>query len=1042
MPKPDRSIEDWQNPRVVGCNKEPGHVTLVPYADAATAMSAQREASPYFRLLNGDWRFCWAPTPQDAPADFFRPDAEAGDWATIPVPSNWEMQGYGKPMYTNVQYHFRADDLPRVPDDQNEVGSYRTTFHIPSEWAGRQVFLVFEGVSSAFYLWVNGEQVGYSQDSCLPAEFNITPYIHVGENLLAARVYRLCDGSYLEDQDHWRLSGIHRDVYLFATPTVHVRDYTVRTTFDAHYRDAELYLQAIVKNYGMAAAEPYTLRAALYDAEGRRVLEAPLGDSLAPQAGEEVVVELTAEVASPHKWSAEDSYLYTLLLTLEDAQGQVAEVLSSRAGFRQVELKEGLIHVNGVPIVFQGVDRHDHDPERGKAVPLDLMRTDVLLMKRHNINAVRTSHYPNDPRFLELCDRYGLYVIDEANLESHGVWDRLAKDPEWEHAFLERGIRMVARDKNHPSVIIWSLGNESGYGPNHDAMANWIHAHDPTRLVHYHPAENAPIVDMISFMYPTIERLVAAAEDPTETRPVIMCEYAHSMGNSTGNLKEYWEAIETHRRLQGGFIWDWVDQGLRRETPGGEVWYAYGGDFGDEPNDGNFCLNGLVFPDRTAQPGLIEYKKVIQPVRIEAVDLLRGVVRLTNRYQFSDLSGLTITWTLAEDGQVLQQGSLPSVALKPGESCELVVPLERPELHPGCEYWLTLTFALAEDTLWAEAGHVVAWEQMAIPYEVPEASKLPLAEMRPLALEVSAETIAVRGYEFSLTFDRAAGTLSSWRFMGRELLIGGPKLNVWRAPTDNDAAGRRPQSAEKLWRAAGLDRLAHVVRRVEAVQPQVQLVCVTIDSFVCAPDRTAGFDCTYTYHIYGSGHVLLETHIWPGAGLPHLPRIGVQMQLRAPLHTFTWYGRGPHESYADRKESAAVGLYSGSVDEQYVPYIVPQENGNKTDVRWVALRDDGGLGLLVVGKPLLEVSAHHYTTEDLTVAQHTHELRRRPEITLNLDARQSGLGGASCGPGTLPQYLIQPEETCFGVWLRPVAFEMGALPALAKQLPEAGGDSK
>ncbi|MBM3190261.1 MAG: DUF4981 domain-containing protein, partial [Chloroflexi bacterium] len=751
------------------------------------------------------------------------------------------------------------------------------------------------------------------------------------------------------------------------------------------------------------------------DAQGRAVLDAPLEAPVALGADGEAAVALEQGVPAPRKWSAEEPYLYTLLLTLRDAQGHVLEVVSGRVGFRQVELKDGLICVNGAPVVFKGVDRHDHDPDRGKAVTLESMRADVLLMKRYNLNAVRTSHYPNDPRFLDLCDRYGLYVIDEANVESHGVWDKLAKDPAWELAFLERGARMVERDKNHPSVIIWSLGNESGYGRNHDVMANWMHAHDPTRLVHYHPAENAPIVDMISFMYPTIDRLVAAAQDEQETRPVIMCEYAHSMGNSTGNLKEYWEAIDAHRRLQGGFIWDWAEQGLRRVTPEGVGYYAYGGDFGDEPNDGNFCLNGLVMPDRSVKPGLIEYKKVIQPVRIEPVDPLRGVVRVTNRYQFADLSGLAVSWTLAEDGHVLQRGALPRLALQPGESQEVRVPFRRPRANPGCEYWLTVTFALAEDAPWAEAGHVVAWEQMAVPLKAPAAPRPAFSRMRELALDTSGDAIRVNGYDLALTFDRALGALSSWQFMGRELLVAGPRLNVWRAPTDNDAAGGRRESAEMLWRAAGLDRLEHTVRRVDAVQLRPQAARVVVESFVCAPDRASGFDCTYTYTLYGSGDVLLETHVLPGPGLPHLPRVGLQMRLRRPLSRMAWYGRGPHESYCDRKESAAVGYYEGTVDDQYVPYIVPQEFGNKTDVRWVALRDDGGLGLLAVGMPPLEVSAHHYSLDNLTAARHTHELRRLNETVLYLDARQSGLGGASCGPGTLPQYLIQPEETRFTV---------------------------
>ncbi|MCD6520414.1 MAG: DUF4981 domain-containing protein, partial [Anaerolineae bacterium] len=690
-----------------------------------------------------------------------------------------------------------------------------------------------------------------------------------------------------------------------------------------------------------------------------------------------------------------------------------------RVGFRQVELKDGLIHVNGVPIYLKGVNRHDHDPDRGKAVTRESMLQDILLMKRFNFNAVRTSHYPNDPYWLDLCDEYGLYVFDEANIESHGVWDRLTKDPEWKLAFLERGIRMVERDKNHPSVIVWSLGNESGYGPNHDALADWIHQHDPTRLVHYHPAEDAPIVDMVSFMYPSISKLVEEAqkEDP---RPIVMCEYAHSMGNSTGNLKEYWQVIEKYKRLQGGFIWDWVDQGLRRRTEDGVEWYAYGGDFGDEPNDGSFCINGLVFPDRTPQPAVWEHKKVVQPVRLEPVDLLKGRVRVTNRYHFSDLGGLRIFWELQEDGRIIQEGELERLSLAPGESQVLSVPFEQPSFTPGAEYWLMLRFVLAESTRWAEAGHVVAWEQFAIPFPVPERPLLRVAEMPALELSDEAGAFLVRGQGFALRLSKAEGRLSSWHYRGLELLRWGPRLNIWRAPIDNDIVPAREDKPAAYWRKAGYDRLAQWVEEVTSEQPLPQVVRLRVRARLQAPDREKGFRCTYLYTIYGSGDLLLDVELSPEGELPTLPRVGLQLELPPGLETLTWYGRGPHENYVDRKQGAAVGLYSGTVDEQYVPYVVPQENGNKEDVRWLTLTNSRGWGLLAVGMPLFGASAHHFTTEDLTVAQHTCDLVRRSGVVLNLDHRQMGLGNGSCGPGTLPEYLIQPEEMRFSVRLRPI----------------------
>ena len=1035
-------VNDWENQQVVARHKEPGHVTRIPYADERTAMARDRTAlcraltaSPYVKLLNGDWRFRWAPNPDAAPQEFFRPDYAEQDWGTIRVPSNWQMEGFGTPMYTNVQYPFSIDDLPGVPHDDNPVGCYRTTFDLPDDWRDRQVYIVFEGVDSAFYLWINGQVVGYSQGSRLPAEFNITSYLEPGENLLAVRVYRWSDGSYLEDQDHWRLSGIYRDVYLLALPPLHIRDYCVRTMLNDDYKDATLQLQVAIENAAASSQTAHDLQVKLVDAEGESVF-APLTVPVAGDEGESAL-NLEQRIAAPAKWSAEKPCLYTLLLALRGPSGEVLQIESCKVGFRRVEVIDEQLHVNGVPILIKGVNRHDHDPVHGKAVPLEMMIQDAVLMKRHNINAVRTSHYPNDPRWLDLCDRYGLYVFDEANVESHGVWDRLAKDPTWKHAFMERAMRMVERDKNHPSVIVWSLGNESGYGPNHDAMAHWIHRHDPTRLVYYNPAKNAPIVDILSQeMYPMVDRLVELGTEEGETRPVIVCEYAHSMGNGPGNLKEYWDVMDAHKRLQGGFVWDWIDQGIRQVTADGQVWYAYGGDFGDEPNDGSFCINGMLFPNRTPQPGLIEYKKVIQPVKIEPIDLADGVVKITNRYQFSDMSGLDISWTLSRDGTTAQEGQLAGLNLAPGKSQEVTIPYRQPVLEPGSEYWLELRFTLKEKTLWAEAGHVVAWEQFPLPFEGAPVQATPTNEMPAIDLKRSESETILHGSDFVLAFSHEAGTITSLRYEGQELVEGGPRLNIWRAPTENDA-GHGEQHAEARWREAGLDRLSHQVRGITVEQPRPQIARIVVRSFVCAPDRDAGFDCTYTYTIYGSGDIIIETHVIPGEGLPFLPRIGLQMTLPSALNTFTWYGRGPHESYVDRKEGAPVGLYRGSVDEQYVPYVVPQENGNKTDVRWVALTDETGLGLLAVGRrPLLEVSAHHYTTQDLAEAKHTCELVRRPEITLNLDHRQSGLGSESCGPGTLPQYLIQPEETRFVVRLRPLSARLPSPMALSKQLFE------
>lgn len=1155
---------DWSNLQVLGRNKERAHATLLPYADALTALDAHqglvvdRASSPYWKSLNGEWRFHYAPAPAAAPADFEQPGFDDGGWDTLAVPGCWQLAGdgfkrgelrYDKPIYTNVRYPFPIDNLPDVPADDNPSGSYRTTFRVPTEWAGRRIFLAFEGVDSAFHLWINGKAVGYSQESRVLAEFDITHYVQEGDNTLAVRVYRWSDGSYLEDQDFWRMSGIFRGVYLWSAPAVHIRDFFVRTELDPAYQDATLRVRLHVRSYGREAPKGMRARAVLFDAE-RQPVGAALTGSFGMQPGSEVTINLSGAVTAPHKWSDEDPYLYTLLLELQGADGSAFEVLGCRVGFRKVEIKDGQLHVNGAAILLKGVNRHEHSPDTGHTIDTESMIEDIQIMKRANINAVRNSHYPNDVRWYDLCDRFGLFLFDEANLETHGVWDRLTKDPAWGPAFLDRAERMVEQNKNHASIIIWSLGNESGYGANHVAMADWIHGHDTTRFVHYHPAEDAPAVDILAPMYPSVERIIEMAQVPGETRPIIMCEYAHSMGNSTGNLKEYWEAVAAYPRLQGGFIWDWVDQGIRQVQEDGREWFAYGGDFGDQPNDANFCGDGLIDSNRHPHPALWEYKKVLAPVKVEAVDVKAGKLLVRNEYRFQDLSGLELGWAVTEvppvdtqtgkaEPSIVAFGTLNPQPLPPGASAEITVPFTLPELKPGADYWLTLQFLLAEETLWAPKAYELAWAQFLVASEPSVADALPVASMQ---VDESAALVEVFGSNWEVAVDRESGRLTRLRRDGADLLAAGPQFNVWRGPTDNDANTWGDQRAAIRWRELGLDRLAEQVdgvtvtkraadgvvmevraasvatndpaairdarwhdalhrlqRMIEHVVPEAQVRALTAqlgvdydglagrelgdkaeslvtlmdqseradqlitglyqgisegESAARIPDaireqlgRMAGkttqelkdaltpkaetrFDYVHTYTIRPDGALVIDTQIVTGGEQPQfLPRLGLSMTLPAGTENLVWYGRGPHDNYVDRKLSAPIGVYTSTVSEQYIDYLKPQEHGNKTDVRWVSLTNDEGRGLLITCTTPLEISAHHYTAEDLDKATHGHNLQWRDEVILNVDYAQTGLGNASCGPGVLPDYMLTPGEYQFQITLWPVGAQAAAKPA-------------
>jgi len=1040
--------DEWQDPTVSGRNREPAHATMLPYATVEQALEGTREASPYYLSLNTGapggrgWKFHYVDKPADRPREFHRTDFDDRAWPEIKVPSNWQLQGYDKPIYLNTRYPWAPENPqpPTIPPDYNPVGSYRTTFEVPAPWAGRRVFLHFAGVNSAFHLWVNGHWVGYSEDSMTAAEFDVTPFLKPGANLLAAQVFRWSDGSYLEDQDTWRLSGIYRDVFLYSTPALRISDFAVRTDLDEAYRDATLLVRPRLRSHDGATAEGFTVEAQLFDADRRPVLAQPLArdakailDEKYPQRDTNPFGLLEAKVKAPRLWSAETPYLYTLVLSLKDPKGAVVQATSARVGFREVEVRGERLLLNGRPIRFYGVNRHEHDPDHGQAVPYERMVQDVELMKQTNVNAVRTSHYPNDPRWYELCDRYGIYVLDEANLETHGVTGLLTNDSQWLSAFVERARRMVERDKNHPSVVMWSLGNESGMGPNHAAMAGWIREHDPTRPIHYEGAAMKPRdpawVDVVSRMYTRIPELAKMARDPADTRPVVLCEYAYARGNAVGNLKEYWDLIESEDRLLGGFIWDWVDKGLRKRDAQGREFWAYGGDYGDEPNDGTMVCNGIVLPDRRPEPELFEVAKVYQRIDTTTVDAAAGHLRVKNDHDFRSLDAFEVLWSVEHDGRVVDEGRMPAPALAPKQEGELRLPLKRVAPGPGAEAFLKVRYALAKDEVWAKAGHVVAWDELPLPAG-EAAPAVALAAMPPVELDESGSALTVKGKGFSVAVGRASGALESFRHEGRELVASPLVPNFWRVPLDNDIGFLLLNDMPRrlaAWKTAGPQRRVASVK-AERLSPQA----VRITSEATLPAASSSYVTTWT--VYGSGDVVVEARFTPGGDLPELPRFGMQMAVPGALGTMTWLGRGPHENYWDRHTGAAVGRYSGKVEALIHDYVRPQENANRTDVRWVALTGADGSGLLASGLPLLSVSAWPYTMEDLEKATHVNELPRRDTITLNLDLRQMGVGGDD-GWGARPhaQYTLEAKPYDYRFRLRPYAPSMGTLDEVARR---------
>lgn len=1020
-------VKSWENPQLIGLNKLPPRATLIPFPTAADALAAPAEGSPWFLRLDGRWQFKLVPRPEAATWAELGPDG----WSAITVPGNWTMQGFGAPHYTNVVMPF-PDEPPHVPAE-NPTGIYRRTFDLPQEWRGRRVVLHFGGCEGALFVYVNGQPVGLSKDARTPAEFDVSALVHFdGPNELVAVVTRWSDATFIEDQDHWWQAGLQREVYLYCTGRPHLQDVFARGDL-ADPLDAVPtgILRVTCKiGFGGELHEGCAVEAQLYDDAAAPVFAAPLrATAIVPDNpwavpdARRTELRLEGTIPEVRRWSAETPNLYTLVVTLTTASGQ--ESTRCTVGFRRVEIRDRQLLVNGAPVLIKGMNLHDHHDTAGKAVPRATMEADVRLMKQFNVNAVRTAHYPKDPYYYELFDRYGLYVIDEANVEAHAFYRELCRDPRYTAAFVARVQAMVERDKNHPCVIAWSLGNESGYGPNHDAAAGYVRATDPSRPLHYEGAiasgdgsswaAGHRATDIVCPMYPPIRDIVAWAETSDDWRPLILCEYSHAMGNSNGSLADYWAAFETYKGLQGGFIWEWLDHGIRQVTPDGQAYWAYGGDFGDEPNDANFITDGIVWPNRTPHPALFEFKYLAQPVRVEPVDLAAGRVRIVNRQDFADLSWLRGEWELTVDGGRVRWGELPRLDAPAGGSQEVTL-----DLGPAGagERFLNFRFYQAGETRWAPADFEVAWAQIPLPAGAPVVAAARAAADQAVMAQEDEQTITLRTATVTARFAKADGLLAV--FGARDnLLVRGPRLNVWRAATDNDGIKLMLDRVDwqahpplVRWLALGLDRLSHALTSIR-LDRSGELPVVEVVHQASGRGQLDDFRHTHRYTLLPGGELAVENVVQVGEGITDLPRVGVSLVLAPGLEALDWFGRGPWENYADRKAAAMVGHYQSIVADQYVPYIMPQEHGHLTDVRWLTLRDVRGQGLRVAGAPTFECSASHFTEDDLFRARHTCDLKPRPEVYLNLDAAHRGLGTGSCGPDTLPQYRLLASEYRF-----------------------------
>jgi beta-galactosidase len=1241
---------EWENPEIFERNQTLPHTTLMPFETIEQALENKRKSSPHHFTLNGTWKFHLADNPEKAPKDFFKKGYDTGDWYDIRVPSNWQMEGFGHPMFRNIGHPF-PDNPPGVPKNFNPVGSYVRTFTLPRDWKGRQVLLHFEGVHSASYVWINGQEVGYNQGGMEPAEYDITEFLVRCRNTIAVKVLRYSDGSYMEDQDMWRLSGIFRDVYLMAIPKVHVFDYYVTTDLDDVYRNAILKVQSSLINYGKDPLSDYSLRIQLYDDLKKPVFPNPMTGKVDPDPSNTLAENtLSARVENPKKWSAEYPNLYTLVIELMNAEGNVTEILGSRVGFREVEVRNQAIYINGVPVKFNGVNSHMQHPETGHMVDVETMKKDLVLMKRFNINCVRTCHYPPNVEYIELADELGIYIVDETGDEAH-AYQFISHDPLWRAQYLDRMKKLVYRDRNHPSVVIWSAGNESGPGDNLCAIMDegkkldpsrpaWMYGGNDDRDPKTNPIKCEDIVGPRYLQPFTLKNRFAMVPESQDPRPSFMDEYIAATGNSLGGLEEYWELIYRYPRLTGGAIWDWISPGIALPvitTPdasphqiqcalmhkahlvegkfgkalslsghddwvevyrdpaldisrdkltlsfwvypepwNGDAYFLTKGDYqfgliqSDDTNlefyvttsekhavkaevpdnwlhnwhhvagtydgeklsiyvngsllgeeictgnimDGPYAVNigksseiidshqgymchakidkvrifdalvsmerlqedptsmqseaklwldfeqmqesgiyysigipgrtyGLVWPDRSVQPELWQLKKTPQPILVEANDIETGELTILNRHHFKNLSTLEAHWSISADGEIIQKGTL-DLDIGPQEKKTIKIPYKIPDIQVETRYYLLVQFTLPEKTVWAEKGHEVAWEQFELPWYRP-AEQVPRLPGSPLAVEETENSITISGGGFAYAFDTGTGVLGSMKYRGVEMIKKGPGFNVWRAPLANeldawgtgrtDIGHRKPgmgRNHANGWRSIGLDKLVPLLEEFKLVRELDDLVELQATVSLSSNNYTTGFDVHYTYLVQGDGRIHIKVSSTPHGHMTQwLPKIGLQMQLPEAFQEMEWHGRGPFETYPDRKTGARMGIYKSTVEDAYVPYIIPQDHGNRTDVHWMSLTSNEGIGLFVTGDKLFHFSAQKYDPGNLDRSYYAFQLKDTDAITLNLDHRVSGVGCTAIS--VMNKYRVLPEPYQFSFTIQPFSADKTDPIELGKQ---------